>query len=569
MADGIPRNSPAPLGPGAEDDRADAVILPAPLPLPATIRHRRLGEPSRVWEYRDAAGALLFLVARFDPPGERKQILPFTCGSDGWRWRAPPAPRPLYGLDRLAARPDATALMVEGEKTADAAATLFPDMVAVTWQGGALAVAKTDWQPLRARTVVVWPDNDDPGRKAATAVVKACREANAASVAVVKVPHTWPDNWDLADALPEGATTDTLRDLLAQAMEEPTRTEAPGDALRADVARAAAMRREDWLASRLDVARKHRVPVAELDALRADVLRPQRPAEEAEREPPEPPTDPRGRADLLVNNADMPDTAAELAAMLATVPHLFDRGGPARVARDLTRDGFVVATLTIHGVVNEAHRVARPWIWVRNRDSGELERKDITLPERVAKLYIDNRDGWGLRPLDGITSAPLLHDDGTIRVAEGYDPETRLWCERVPAVTVPAAPSREDAAAALLRLRRWFRTFPLRRCRARGGGGRARAGGGRDEAARCGRKRPALRADDGGLSPVPLARAGAAGARAGVFRSRNRKGAVGARHLRHRLRHAASCNHRRGNSRRARQAHHCRADGGRPDAVPR
>jgi len=35
----------------------------------------------------------------------------------------------------------------------------------------------------------------------------------------------------------------------------------------------------------------------------------------------------------------------------------------------------------------------------------------------------------------------------------------RLWCERVPAVTVQAAPSREEAAAALLRLRRWFRTF--------------------------------------------------------------------------------------------------------------
>jgi hypothetical protein len=111
--------------------------------------------------------------------------------------------------------------------------------------------------------------------------------------------------------------------------------------------------------------------------------------------------------------------------------------------------------------VNEVHRIARPWQWARNRRTGKMERRDITLPERVAKLYLDDRDGWGLRPLDGITSAPLLHDDGTIRSAEGYDPETRLWCERVPAVTVPAAPSREDAAAALLRLRRWFRTFPF------------------------------------------------------------------------------------------------------------
>jgi hypothetical protein len=435
--------------------------MPAPLPLPATIRHRRLGKPSRVWEYRDAAGALLFLVARFDPPGERKQVLPLACGSDGWRWRAPPAPRPLYGLDRLAARPDATALVVEGEKTADAAAALFPDMVAVTWQGGALAVAKTDWQPLRVRHVIVWPDADDAGRRAAIAVAQAARAAGAETVSVVKVPSDWPSGWDLADDPPKGVTLDTLRALVAEAMAEPTRGQSPGDALRADIERAAEMAREEWLVARRDIARKHRVPVAELDALRAEALRAQRQAKEAEREPPEPPTDPRGRADLLVNNADLPDTAAELAAMLATVPHLFDRGGPARIVRDRTRGCAIVETLTISGVVNEAHRVARPWIWVRNRNSGELERKDITLPERVAKLYLDDRDGWGLRPLDGITSAPLLHDDGTIRVAEGYDPETRLWCERVPAVTVPAAPSREDAAAALLRLRRWFRSFPF------------------------------------------------------------------------------------------------------------
>src|SRR5690606_27280324 len=114
--------------------------------------------------------------------------------------------------------------------------------------------------------------------------------------------------------------------MLAQAMANPARVETPGDALRADVARAAAMAREDWLAARLDMARRHRVPVAELDALRAAAFRAQRQAEDAGREAPEPPADPRGRTDLFVNGADLPDTAAELAAMLATVPHLFERG---------------------------------------------------------------------------------------------------------------------------------------------------------------------------------------------------------------------------------------------------
>jgi hypothetical protein len=434
-----------------------APILPAPVPLPETIRHPRLGAPSATWHYRDAGGGLLFVVCRFDPPGARKEILPLSCGADGWRWRAPPEPRPLYGLDRLAARPDAPVLVVEGEKAADAAAVLFPEHVAATWPGGAMATNKADWSPLRGRRVIIWPDNDAPGQKAAAEVAKAASAAGAARTAVVPVPRDWPKGWDVADPLPEGTTADTLRDMLAQTTAETPRAETPGDALRADVARAAAMAHEDWLAARRDMARKHGVPVAELDALRASALRAQRQAEEAEREAPEPPTDPRGRADLFVNGADLPDTARELAAMLATVPHLFDRGGPARIARDRTRGGFV-EPLTIHGVVNEAHRIARPWQWAKNRD-GATERRDITLPERVAKLYLDHREAWGLRPLDGITSAPLLHPDGTIRSAEGYDPETRLWCERVPAVTVPPAPSREDAAAALLRLRQWFRTF--------------------------------------------------------------------------------------------------------------
>jgi uncharacterized protein (DUF927 family) len=223
----------APVAPPADEIDRDtwSPILPAPLPLPETIRHRRLGEPSRVWEYRDAAGALLFLVARFDPPGGRKQILPLTCGPDGWRWRAPPAPRPLYGLDLLAARPDAPVLVVEGEKVSDAAHDLFPDYVTVTWCGGAMAVAKADWQPLRGRRVTIWPDNDDAGRRAAADVVKACREADAASAAVVQVPHNWPDGWDLADPLPEGATADTLRELVAEAEAQHDTQAEPHDAL--------------------------------------------------------------------------------------------------------------------------------------------------------------------------------------------------------------------------------------------------------------------------------------------------------------------------------------------------
>jgi hypothetical protein len=170
------------------------------------------------------------------------------------------------------------------------------------------------------------------------------------------------------------------------------------------------------------------------------------------------PADPRGRADLFVDAADLPDTAAELAGRLAAVSHLFDRGGPARLAPDAQRGGLAAEPLTVDGVVNEAHAVSRPWTWRRGA-GGAAERADLTLPERVARLYLARRGGWGLRPLDGIASAPLLAEDGGLRAADGYDAATRLWCERVPAVAVPEAPTRAQAEGALRRLRLALRTF--------------------------------------------------------------------------------------------------------------
>jgi putative DNA primase/helicase len=81
-----------------------------------------------------------------------------------WRWLGFPKPRPLYGLDRLAARPKAPVVVTEGEKAADAAALLLLDHVAVTSPGGSKAAKAADWSPLAGRHVVIWPDNDAPGQ---------------------------------------------------------------------------------------------------------------------------------------------------------------------------------------------------------------------------------------------------------------------------------------------------------------------------------------------------------------------------------------------------------------------
>lgn len=267
---------PSAAGGTAPPERA-APILPAPLALPEAIQHRRHGAPSMVWRYRDAAGALLFAVCRFDPPGRRKEVLPYTCGAEGWHWKAPPEPRPLYGLDRLATRPDALVLLVEGEKAADAAAALFPDHVVMTWQGGGSAIGTADWRPLAGRRVAVWPDNDAPGRKAASAARKAASAAGTARLGVVDVPASWPEGWDLADPLPEGATLETLAAMLAAAEAEPVAedTAAPAPLSAADVQavveRAADMNGASYAAARASLAAEvPGVGVTGLDRLRRE-----------------------------------------------------------------------------------------------------------------------------------------------------------------------------------------------------------------------------------------------------------------------------------------------------------
>jgi len=172
-----------------------------------------------VWTYRDQDGWPLFLVARYETGDVGKAIRPWCFDRAARRWisKAPPAPRPLYGLDRLAERPEALVLIVEGEKTADAAGELFPGYVAVTSSGGSSAAQKTDWRPLEGRRVVIWPDADDPGRTYAESVAQAAREAGASDVRVVRVPGDFPASWDVADDPPEGWTVEQLRELVETA----------------------------------------------------------------------------------------------------------------------------------------------------------------------------------------------------------------------------------------------------------------------------------------------------------------------------------------------------------------
>ncbi|AGA90542.1 Primase C terminal 2 (PriCT-2) [Thioflavicoccus mobilis 8321] len=172
--------------------------------------HPGLGKPSATWIYRDAHGRPLSFVSRFDPSGERKQVIPQTWDGQSWRWKAPPTPRPIYGLDRLAARPEAPVVVAEGEKACDAAGELMPDHVAVTSPNGCDSAHKADWSPLLGRSVRIWPDHDEDGEKYAKAVTDLTTQAGASSVEILDIDSLNPSRhkWDAVDAQGDGWTAE-------------------------------------------------------------------------------------------------------------------------------------------------------------------------------------------------------------------------------------------------------------------------------------------------------------------------------------------------------------------------
>ena len=76
--------------------------------------------------------------------------------------------------------------------------------------------------------------------------------------------------------------------------------------------------------------------------------------------------------------------------------------------------------MTPDGIIFQAHSVCRPRRLRKERD-GTLNEFDAALPRSTAAMYLDRRGEWNLSLFNGVASAPLLKDDGTIVCAEGYN----------------------------------------------------------------------------------------------------------------------------------------------------
>ena len=161
-------------------------------------------------------GEIIAIHRRQDHEGGKKTI---------W-WETPTGERtlpkgiklpdmPLYRCHELAAHPGKAVLLCEGEKDADAAVS--GGFLAIgTYGADVIPSVENFKQCLSDRTVYLWPDNDDPGRKHMDAIAKVLFEGLGIRALIIN----WPDApakagaWDWFDL---GHTAEELRELATAA----------------------------------------------------------------------------------------------------------------------------------------------------------------------------------------------------------------------------------------------------------------------------------------------------------------------------------------------------------------
>lgn len=187
------------------------------------------------YTYKNEKGETLFYILRLTSKEDnlKKIFLPLSFGIDKsnssptWSFKAyQTTNKPLYNLNLLTEHPNYKVLLVEGEKTADAANALLlsKGIICLTWSGGASAVSKSNWKVLENRDVVIWPDNDKAGFNASKSLVSELRKINCKSIACVDETSLklFPNKWDLADKLPKDIEPSVIKDIVLNAKQKST-----------------------------------------------------------------------------------------------------------------------------------------------------------------------------------------------------------------------------------------------------------------------------------------------------------------------------------------------------------
>ena len=165
---------------GKRTDRKPArKPTPAPAPAQKPAQKQQLGDLTKVYQYTDEQGAVLFEVCRFERMEDGARVKTFRqrrkdptnpkAKRDGYVWSLDGVRSVVYRLPEVmkAIQDGRTVYVVEGEKDADTLADL--GFCATTNPGGASKSGTSKWQPehtelLKGARVVILPDNDAAGQ---------------------------------------------------------------------------------------------------------------------------------------------------------------------------------------------------------------------------------------------------------------------------------------------------------------------------------------------------------------------------------------------------------------------
>lgn len=221
-----------------------------PEPVLADFTHARFGCPINLWIYRNDIGQPQFAEVRYwDQKAAKKEsryvrIRYYDDDPDyvmsHWEWFGPEAPRLLYNYWTMLRTEPKAVLLCEGPKAADAANVRLrrhygnkkppPDdmcrmwpypqgaspVLAMAWSGGARSWNLSDWDAIKDRNVIIWPDNDHEGFRAAAGLRQHLKNISDAKVGVARVPESWAEKWDLADTNPDEVSDDDIITLITK-----------------------------------------------------------------------------------------------------------------------------------------------------------------------------------------------------------------------------------------------------------------------------------------------------------------------------------------------------------------